>query len=209
MTSHVAWKEQIPPKGDPQRWALEAAGWRYAILIGITNPDPEKDEDLSAAVREEDVRKYGHLIKKTDEGVAIWDCEQAVTFVSEVTDASREVSRKWLNHDWYGGGGPSSDSVPMTEEEQNGMDEAYAPCVRDDDELEAIQRAVQFAVAQNYSPCAAACTAWDRIRKFPEFREFPELPPDSFTPMYWEACLKRDREQPNIRYRSWEDLQEA
>jgi len=89
---------------DPDPWdgdgtlrdALEDAGWRYAILIGITDPD----EGFPLEVREDDARKYAHFIKKSSSGVAVWDCDEAAEFVSEVTGASREVSAKWLDFDW-------------------------------------------------------------------------------------------------------------
>jgi len=91
---------------DPDPWdgnetlrhALEYAGWRYAILIGITDPLP--DDDLPLSMREEDARKYAHLISKTPDGQAIWHCEEATAFVSELTGASREISARWLDYDW-------------------------------------------------------------------------------------------------------------
>jgi len=86
-----------PWDGDaPLRAALEDAGWRYAILIGITDPD----EGFPLEVREGDARKYAHFIKKTSNGVAVWDCDDVARFVSEVTGASREVSGNWLDFDW-------------------------------------------------------------------------------------------------------------
>ncbi len=80
---------------------LERAGWRYAILIGITDPD---EETFPLALRAEDRQKYGYLIHKTKDGVPVWHNKQATTFVAELSGASREISASWLDLDWHDGG---------------------------------------------------------------------------------------------------------
>lgn len=78
--------------------ALEDAGWRYATLIGIVDPE---EEDVPASVRASDREKYGHMIRKADNGGPLWVCREATTFVCELTGAARETATAWLNNEWH------------------------------------------------------------------------------------------------------------
>lgn len=79
------------------RDALEDAGWRYATLIGVTDP---AEEAVPAAVRQADRCRYAHLIRRDRRGRPIWDVAEAETFVHEVTGAPRAVCAAWMDHDW-------------------------------------------------------------------------------------------------------------
>lgn len=78
------------------RIALEAAGWRYAILIGITGA-PEQIERYK-----QDKVTYSHLIKKHTDGTAIWNDVEAAKFVQELTGYPLNVCDQWLKYDWPG-----------------------------------------------------------------------------------------------------------
>jgi len=96
------WDGEYPwDKDGALRHNLEDAGWRYAILIGIT--DPER-EDFPERVRAADRKNYGHFVEKTTDGRAIWNCKQATAFVAELSGASMEISAAWLDYDWDNGG---------------------------------------------------------------------------------------------------------
>lgn len=84
---------------DDPAWrdALEDAGWRYATLIGVTDPD---EAAVPSAVREADRARYPHLIRQDGDGRPIWDVAEAETFVHEITGAPREVCAAWMDHDW-------------------------------------------------------------------------------------------------------------
>ena len=82
--------------------ALELAGWRYAVLIGITNPDP--DESFPQSMRDADAKKYAHFIRRTEDGGYLWVEKEATTFVCDVTSVSREIAAAWLDYEWQGGG---------------------------------------------------------------------------------------------------------
>lgn len=79
--------------------ALEAAGWRYARLIGIVGA--EDDEERAQLVA--DQAAYGGFVR-TFKGLACWDNKEATTFVVERAGVSRQVAAAWLNLDWAGGG---------------------------------------------------------------------------------------------------------
>ncbi len=82
------------------RARLEEAGWRYAVLIGVVDAD---QICLPKSIQMEDLSKYRHLIHKW-EGWPLWDDNEATTFVSEITGASRSISAAWLDLDWNDGG---------------------------------------------------------------------------------------------------------
>lgn len=79
---------------EPMREALEAAGWRYAALIGIV------DSDAGADVLASDRAKYPQFIKATADGTPIWDQTDAVQFVRELTGQPDDVCKRWLAYDW-------------------------------------------------------------------------------------------------------------
>ena len=72
---------------DDPAWrdALEDAGWRYATLIGVTDPD---EAAVPSAVREADRARYPHRSRRDGHGRPIWDVAEAETFVHEITGAS-------------------------------------------------------------------------------------------------------------------------
>lgn len=74
---------------------LETAGWRYAILIGITG-SPEQIEEYKA-----DQTTYRHLIKKTPDGKPIWNDTDASQIVSDWTGYDVDTCAQWLAHDWH------------------------------------------------------------------------------------------------------------
>ena len=84
---------------DVLRDKLEEAGWRYAVLIGITDGEGSVSPEHEAA----DKSRYSHLIVEYD-GAPCWDSSAATGFVCELTGVSREVAAAWLNLDWIGGG---------------------------------------------------------------------------------------------------------
>lgn len=73
---------------------LETAGWRYAILIGITGSAEEIEQ------YKDDQITYRHLIRKDDKGLSIWNCEEAAEFVNQVTGYPLEICDQWLRYDW-------------------------------------------------------------------------------------------------------------
>ena len=79
---------------------LEAAGWRYAAIIGIV--DPEETEQSGTI--DADRQTYAHLVHTAADGSPCWHCREATTFVCEQAGVSRQVAAAWLNLDWVGGG---------------------------------------------------------------------------------------------------------
>ena len=73
---------------------LDAAGFRYATLIGITEV-AEGYEQEAAGDRE----KYKQFIK-THEGMPLWTDEDAVSVVCDLTGVGRELAKAWLDYDW-------------------------------------------------------------------------------------------------------------
>lgn len=84
---------------DPElRDALDDAGWRYATLIGIVDPD---EVDIPSSVRASDRATYGHFIRVADNGSPLWICKDATTFVCDLTGADRKTATAWLNEEWH------------------------------------------------------------------------------------------------------------
>lgn len=91
---HAPWDDDAELKDK-----LESAGWRYAVLIGITDAEDAVSPEQAAS----DKVQYAHLIAP-HEGNPNWYSKQATGFVCELTGVSREVAAAWLNLDWFGGG---------------------------------------------------------------------------------------------------------
>lgn len=89
MSSAYPWSDNPTMKA-----ALEAAGWRYAILIGITG-SPEEIERYKA-----DQVTYSHLIRRSADGLPIWNDGEAANFVHDLTGCSLSVCDEWLSYDW-------------------------------------------------------------------------------------------------------------
>lgn len=73
---------------------LETAGWRYAILIGITGSPDQIDKYADDQVT------YKHLIKKNEQGRSIWNCKEAAEFVHDTTGYPLDICNQWLEYDW-------------------------------------------------------------------------------------------------------------
>ena len=70
--------------------------WRYAALIGITDPEgivtPEQFEV--------DKKRWAHLIRKSDAGLPIFDDDDAIGFMVELSGASIEDCGEVLSEEW-------------------------------------------------------------------------------------------------------------
>jgi hypothetical protein len=82
---------------------LSVAGWRYAIMIGITDPYDDDRDDLSEAVMTADRAKYPHFLHE-ENGYKVWDEKEATTFVQDLTGYDRRTCAAWLDYDWNDGG---------------------------------------------------------------------------------------------------------
>jgi hypothetical protein len=114
QTTADADEAPYPWEGDKEMEdKLSTAGWRYAIMIGITDPydglgdhvPAETREKLSSAVRDRDRAKYPHFMHFDHKrNLVIWDEKEATTFVQELTGYYRRTCAAWLDYDWNDGG---------------------------------------------------------------------------------------------------------
>ena len=80
---------------EDQRQDLIDLTWRYAVLIGITN-----FEDIVAMnVLLSDRERWGHLIK-TDDGLPVFDDDEAVQFMHELSGMPEQDCWEVLLEEW-------------------------------------------------------------------------------------------------------------
>ena len=70
--------------------------WRYAVIIGITGPEGIVTQEQ----RETDIKRWPHLVKKSDDGVPIFDDDDAIRFMAEMSGASIEDCGEVLTREW-------------------------------------------------------------------------------------------------------------
>jgi hypothetical protein len=70
--------------------------WRYAVLIGITDPGGICTDDIV----ESDRTRFGRLIEKNDRGLPIFCEEDAVQFMAELSGQPVEDCWKVLLEEW-------------------------------------------------------------------------------------------------------------
>lgn len=83
------------------RQALEEAGWRYAYLIGLVEPDTAEERRWFAEDRE---RFKAMLAKRARPQVKYplpqwWEVD-AIEMVHALTGQPRETCQMWLAYDW-------------------------------------------------------------------------------------------------------------
>ena len=70
--------------------------WRYAVLIGIT----DHDGIFADEVVRSDRNRFGHLIKKNNSGLPIFDDTEAIGFMIELSGMRDKECREVLLEEW-------------------------------------------------------------------------------------------------------------